>query len=238
MIDTPTSETEVETVVETEPISDEVLKRRLLNRIAGTIVIVVGLLGSLVIFETINVSRSPAPDRRAALPPAAGPPSVPGPVAEGHIGENAVKSAPLPAAKAEDMVPERSASPDVVPVQPVPGEKSLTKPAAGRLAMLHSAEPSPPAARRAAPDSHSALHPVTQAAERHFGLQLGVFSNLANAEDLRAKLEKNGVPATIEARVRAGPFATRADADAARVKLKELGIGDSLLVTMKNRTAP
>jgi DedD protein len=62
---------------------------------------------------------------------------------------------------------------------------------------------------------------------------MGVFSNLANAEDLRAKLELHGIPSTIEARVRVGPFATKEEADSARAKLKELGLDGGLLVTMK-----
>ena len=64
---------------------------------------------------------------------------------------------------------------------------------------------------------------------------MGVFNNVANAEDLRAKLELNGIPATIEARVQVGPFASREEAEAARAKLKELGLDGGLLLTMKAR---
>jgi DedD protein len=77
-----------------------------------------------------------------------------------------------------------------------------------------------------------------RSAEKPFALQLGVFSDLANAEELRAKLEMAGIKASIDARVRVGPFATRAEADAARAKLRELGISEVLLVGMKGRKAP
>lgn len=65
-----------------------------------------------------------------------------------------------------------------------------------------------------------------------------MFSNLANAEELGARLLQSGIPTTIEAWVHAGSFASRAEADLARAKLKELGIIDSLLMSMKNRGAP
>ena len=64
---------------------------------------------------------------------------------------------------------------------------------------------------------------------------MGVFSNVANAEDLRAKLELHGIPASIEARVLVGPLQTREEADAVRAKLKELGLDGGLLVTMKTK---
>jgi DedD protein len=74
--------------------------------------------------------------------------------------------------------------------------------------------------------------PVTQALEaaRRFLVQVGVFSSIANAEELRAKLELAGVPAQIEARVQVGPFATRQEAEQARDKLKQLGIEPGLVM--------
>jgi len=89
-----------------------------------------------------------------------------------------------------------------------------------------------PAAPRRAPASR----PITQAGERQYALQVGVFGNVANAEDLRAKLELHGIPSSIEARVHVGPFRTREEADAARARLKELGLDGGLLVTMKAKS--
>ena len=62
---------------------------------------------------------------------------------------------------------------------------------------------------------------------------MGVFGNLANAADLRAKLELNGITSSIEARVHAGPFKSREEAELARAKLKELGLDGGLLLTLK-----
>ncbi|MBK7662118.1 MAG: SPOR domain-containing protein [Sterolibacteriaceae bacterium] len=61
-------------------------------------------------------------------------------------------------------------------------------------------------------------------------MQVGVFSNLDNAEDLRKKLADAGIPAQIEARVQVGPFATQAEAAAAQKKLKSLGIDSGMLL--------
>jgi DedD protein len=62
---------------------------------------------------------------------------------------------------------------------------------------------------------------------------MGVFNNLANAEELRAKLEMAGIPSQIEARVQVGPFATREEADAAREKLRSLGMDTGILTAIK-----
>ena len=132
-------------------------------------------------------------------------------------------------------------------MQPLPPEKRLTKPATGRTASLRPSEPVPPAASPAArpdpsrelaqaptaPRRAPASRPITQAGERQYALQMGVFGNVSNAEDLRAKLELNGIPSSIEARVHAGPFKTREEAELARTKLKELGLDGGLLLTLK-----
>lgn len=108
-----------------------------------------------------------------------------------------------------------------LPATPV--EKPLTQQASGSLV--------PPAPSAAAPPPEQNAGP----AAGRFGLQLGVFDTPANAEMLRRKLEQGGVPVFIETRVQAGPFASRADADAARTRLKALGIADSILLTEKKK---
>ncbi|MDQ5878038.1 MAG: hypothetical protein QG638_770, partial [Pseudomonadota bacterium] len=62
-----------------------------------------------------------------------------------------------------------------------------------------------------------------------FAVQAGVFADAQHAEELRAKLTLNGIPSTMEARVQVGPFKTREEAEAARQKLKALGIDGILL---------
>ena len=257
---------------DTESTAEDALKRRLLNRIAIAGVMVVGLLGSLAMFDTIYAPSKPVATRVAALPPtqeapvaaapakeepaaaADGKPAEPvaAPVAEGKPDTAVVARAEEPA------VPERTASPGAPPLLPLPPEtlpsRPLTKPATSKPASIRPSEPVPPAASPAArPEparelatSHTparrapASRPITQAAERQYALQMGVFSNLANAEDLRAKLELHGIPSTIEARVRVGPFATKEEADAARAKVRmrqdDVGSGSHVEFLLNQKT--
>jgi DedD protein len=43
-------------------------------------------------------------------------------------------------------------------------------------------------------------------------------------------LQAAGIPAQIESRVQVGPFATKAEVDSARAKLKTMGLDDAMLV--------
>lgn len=63
-------------------------------------------------------------------------------------------------------------------------------------------------------------------------VQSGLFSDLALAEQWQARLAQEGIPSSIEARLQIGPFESRAEADAARRKLKKLGI-DTLRAVRK-----
>ncbi|MDP3289327.1 MAG: SPOR domain-containing protein, partial [Methyloversatilis sp.] len=65
---------------------------------------------------------------------------------------------------------------------------------------------------------------VSQGEITGYRVQVGVFSSVANAEDVRAKLALKGIPSQIEARVHVGPFKSRAEADQARARLRALGM--------------
>lgn len=67
-----------------------------------------------------------------------------------------------------------------------------------------------------------------------YAVQAGVFADAQHAEELRAKLMLNGIPATMEARVQVGPFKSRAEAEAARENMKALGV-DGILLPPKGR---
>jgi DedD protein len=240
------------------------LKRRLLGRIAFAVVVLAGLLASLAVFDRMNApepvqekvaSKTPTPTPAASVPAA----KVPDTIKSEQTRPDSPAEEPVASAPAA-TVPEVSATPQGAAPTAGPGEKPLTKPATGRHALMRSPdatassaaprsaplrEPPPSGQAPAAGGAQRGPQPapvLSQAAERSaekpFALQLGVFSDVANAEELRAKLEKAGIKANIEARVSIGPFATRAEADAARAKLRELGISEALLVGMKGRKAP
>lgn len=239
---------------ETDATVEDALKRRLLSRIAIAAVMVVALLGSLAVFDAIYAPGRPASGKVAVLPPRSEAPAAPEPVKEPPDAVASAETKPESAvvAKAEqETVPERTASAAAPPLQPLPAEtaaaRPLTRPASGRPVSIRPSEPVPSVALPAAspeparelarsqnaPRPAPASRPISGAGERQFALQMGVFGNLANAEDLRAKLELHGIPSSIEARVHVGPFRTREEVDAARAKLKQLGLDGGLLVSMR-----
>jgi DedD protein len=229
-----------------QPVSDdEALRKRLLNRIAVAGVIIVGLLAGLAAFDALV---NPGPPQKQAKPEEPAPPPIK-PLAEAKP-ELPAPPAELPAEKPVETpheppaVPEQSAAPEPPPLPEPKQERPLTKPATARPAM-HKPTQTPVAAESdetptAAPQAkeapaHAAPGPIARAvaAARHYILQLGVFSNPVNAEELRAKLSQNGIPAQIESRVQVGPFATRKEAEETRQKLIALGIEPGIVVTVK-----
>ncbi len=224
---------------------DDALKKRLLNRIAVAGVVIVGLLAGLAVFDAMNRPEAPAPVAQAPAPAEqkaeeAKPPATP-------PEEAKPAEAPPPAEEKKAEVPaepERTA-PAAAPAFAGPApEKSLTKPATPRPAMhkptVQPAPAKPEPAREIARTEEAARHapparPLEKAVEaaRRYLVQLGVFNNVANAEDLRAKLTLNGIPSQIEARVQVGPFATREEAEAARQKLISLGMEPGIILAVK-----
>lgn len=232
--------------------NDEGLRKRLLSRIAVAGIAIVGLLGGLAVYDSLNKPQAPAMPKMAAAPAEPEPAenradAEPKQAAIGKDGSAEVASEEKPEeakVTSAEAVPERSET----LMAPPPVAKPLTRPATARPAGIRSGEGIPKSDRpdagkeiaRAAPavpeDSRPALsaaeRPLARAVEsaRRFLIQVGVFSNHANAEELLQKLNAAGIPARIESRVQVGPFATRAEADAARPKLKSMGIDDGLLV--------
>lgn len=79
------------------------------------------------------------------------------------------------------------------------------------------------------PSPQTAIDASASVSSSGYVLQAGVFSSPERARKLKARLIAAGVPVTIESRVHVGPFSSQKDADAARSKIKALGI-DSLLI--------
>lgn len=216
-----------------QPPADEELKKRLTRRIAVAAVLVVALLGGLAMLESLNapapvtpVAEAPVAALSAPKPAETRPEEKP---VEQALPEEPKKVAEVPAE------PEKTSSPSAPIKAERHGrgerpERPLTKPAEARLALL---KPSQPAVEPARPLHAPASRPLTQPPSGVFLLQLGVFNNTANAEELRAKLELNGIPSQIEARVQVGPFKTRLETEQMRDKLKKLGMEPGLVVAVK-----
>lgn len=230
------------------PDDDEALKKRLVGRMAVAAVLIVALLGGLALFDALNAPEKPAP---APAPVAAVPPAPEAKAAEAAKPEEKpeAKTEAKTEADAKEGKDEPAAEPERTESAGAPAlrghrERPLTKPAEVRPAMMKPTEPAAPpplaeeTARIAKPPvaSHApASRPLSRAAEagKRFLLQLGVFNNVANAEELRARLELNGIPSQVEARVQVGPFASRQEAEEARQKLAALGIDPGVVIATK-----
>ena len=229
---------------------DQALRRRLLVRVAVAGVLVVVLLGGLALFDSLYVrSEKEEPPTRVAAAGSLTP-------AEPREADRAIEEKPAeppeaaPEAAKPDAgtaEPEVSSAPSVAAAKP---ERRLTVPAQARPAMMRPSEPvaavqkppsEPPPARTAtATGPATASRAITAAIEsaQRFLIQMGVFSNPGNAEELRAKLELAGLPTQIETRVQVGPFASRHEADLAREKLKLLGMEPGVMVAVKRQEKP
>jgi DedD protein len=222
------------------PDAESDLKKGLLRRVAVAGVLVVALLGGLAVFDAL---QAPPADKVAVAPP---------PVAEAKseeaTQEEAKPEAPVEEKKADEppAEPERTAAASGILPAAKP-ERPLTVPAQARPASIRPAEPvlelhRPDVATEVAKTTGGARlkyaepsRPLTRAAERsrQYVLQMGVFNNVANAEELRAKLELAGVPTQIEARVQVGPFSSRQEAESAREKLRALGMEGGFLTALR-----
>lgn len=215
---------------------DDTLRKRLLSRIAVAGVVILGLLGGLAVFDTLNKPQAPALPKMAAAP-------IDQPVVnEPEKSVEAAKEGPSETVAAEPerteivMESPRSAKPLTLPATPRTAsiKPPLSVVAPVRPDVRHEIAHAAPerTAPTSTPAQSTASHPLVQVVEgaRRFLVQVGVFSNHVNAEELVTKLQAAGIPAQIESRVQVGPFASRAEADTARAKLKTLGIDDGLLV--------
>lgn len=232
---------------------DVELKKRLVKRVAAAGVLIAILLGGLAVLDNLN---APPPVKPAEEPPVLAV-SEPKPADTKPEEKTEEKPAERPTEQAQleeqkkveetPTPPETTSSPAAPNKKGRPGrvERPLTKPAEPRLAMLKPSEtvsapkPAEPAAalvrppRAAAPASRPLTQPLGTAQSGNFLLQMGVFNSTANAEELRAKLELNGIPSQIEARVQVGPFRSRLEAEQMRDKLKQLGMEAGMVVAVK-----
>jgi DedD protein len=214
-------------------------RRSLLLRAAVAVAIIAVMLIGLSLWD-----RSRNREREEAVPtatpptPASGIHSIgtttPKPAAEPEI----VESAPVETVQSAPATGESEVAEEAVEAVPRPG-KAVAPPREAASAPAARAE-APPKAEPARPETPQ---PVLQTesvppgdrppAGKAFALQVGVFSNPANAEDLRAKLVLAGIPAQIETRVQVGPFKSREEVAAAQAKLKALGMERGKLVLVK-----
>ena len=173
--------------------------------------------------ETTTLAIPPAPDREfqtrdLAVAPTPATSAAPA-VDEGRITPVDTATAPTPV----DATPS---TPAPAPATTAPAPTIAT--AKPELAKPATTKPEP-AAPKPAPVEAAKPQPGVAANGRYF-VHLGVYSSSKNAADLVASLKKDGFAAYSEAtdfqgksaeRVRVGPFADRAAAESARLRIKQ-----------------
>ncbi|WP_275663489.1 SPOR domain-containing protein [Laribacter hongkongensis] len=208
--------------------------------------VVVALLG-WAIYQSGN-----EPEPAHSVPTIA--PSVSGKIAEAPApAADAPPAGQTPATTAE---PEPAPSPAAttepasrLPHGPAPAPKPAAAPAPARTAKEPAAnpapatkataarpEPAPAAPARSVVMKQETPPPVAAApaeaqpagTSKGYRVQLGLFSNLGNATALIQRLKAADIPVRSETRVSVGPFQTRAEAEEAMQKLKDMGLSPML----------
>lgn len=203
------------------------LKKRARRRLVGAVALV--LLIVVFLPMILDSERKPLnQDISITIPP------IPKPEVAPQI------SAPTPAAPAP-ATPHVAGMPEgPAPAQPesasaVEPKAELPKNATPRPEVRAVPKPAPKAEAKPAPTGRA------PAADESFVVQLGAFSNAANARTLQKKLQDNKFKAYTElvknaggdrTRVRVGPYASRDAAEKARDRMKSLKlvIGDATVV--------
>jgi DedD protein len=241
-----------------QPESVEVMRKRAKHRLIGSAVLVlIGVVGFPLLFDTqprpipvdipieipgkgavkplaVPAATAPAPAASAAAPAervaanaSLAPkeeilPSKPAAVAS-------AASAPVAAKPEATPEPKPEAKPTPKP-EPKPAAKPEPKPVANADAARASAllnGTTPPAAKPAAAE-----------ADGRFVVQVGAFSDVTKAREARLKVEKAGLKTYTQVaetkdgkriRVRVGPFASKAEAEKAAVKIKTLDLPAAIL---------
>ncbi len=235
------------------------LKRKLVRRVAFAGMLIAALLGVLAFIDYLGspaeepdaggptyTSPVPVPKKEVSQPvkPAEPMPAEPAKPVEAAKPAEAT-AAPVADAPAKPEVAAQPSLPVAATKQAAavkPAARSLDTPAEG-TAPVSSQQFFPPAEKTGAPALKPAEPvPATTASPQPpapprlfsgYAVQAGVFADAQHAEELRAKLALNGIPSSLEARVQVGPFKSREEAEAARQKMKALGI-DGVLLPPRN----
>lgn len=241
-----------------QPLSDEEiqLRRRARRRLIGAVTLVTVIVVTLPMLLDGEPKQS-GQDIVINIPPqtSAGDFSAKTiPLPEEHVAKQAPMTAPAlaPRAPAAERSQPTAAKAQMTPVQAK--EKQPEAPPAAQSAKTEERTDKKPATaavethpKQAAAGAHQSGHNDEKpAAARHDGgpfvIQLGAFSNTANAKERQARLTALKIKFYTETvksasgdklRVRAGPFATRQEAERAQAKLKASGIQDGVVAEKK-----
>lgn len=213
------------------------VKRKLAWRMGFAGLMIVGLLGGLALFDRFST--------QSGIEPSAPQFSEPVPVVKKLITQPLTPAEPTPETSneptKEPTAPESSAAPvdrSAQRAERPPRPEVSAQPTLPRIAPSSAH----PAASQSKPTSSASVSPTRSASPvaagqpapprlfSGYALQAGVFSDPRRAEELHARLILEGIPSSIEARVQAGPFKSRAEAEDAREKMAAMGIDAVMLL--------
>lgn len=212
----------------TEKLSEQEiqLRKRARRRLVGAIALVLLMVTVLPMVLDDREAQTPQPEIAVNIPSQDGNdfssrivPVEPG-------AEGAPQANPSPDTLVEPPLPQPEPAPMPVPA-PVPEPKAepTPKPEAPVVPESKVEAPASAPAKSAAPAQQAMTNDG-------FTVQIGVFSDAGNVKQLQSKLEaagfksyteKLGMPGGTKIRLRVGSYATRAEAEKARDKLKAAG---------------
>ncbi|MFA7240913.1 MAG: SPOR domain-containing protein [Sulfuricellaceae bacterium] len=206
------------------------LKQRARRRLIGAVTLVTGL----VVFLPMVLDNEPKP---VAEDIAINIPSQDGSAVKGGAVAPAKSPAAENAAPKNSVAPHAQPSAAVTKTEPPPAKPAappiqpLTVSASGQTSK--PAQPSPPEQTKAEPPKPALSKPTEAVAAQGFVVRLGAFSKPENAKQLKTKVTMMGIRNYAETAktdagektlVRAGPFATRREAEIVRDRLKAVDV--------------
>lgn len=223
------------TAVGDDPAEVQAARTQARRRLVGAVVLLlIGVVGFPVLFDTqprpLPIDTPIEVPRRDA-------------VASGLVGkESAVTpSQPLPALPADAGTEEAPASASATASAPAPPAPALVKASAPtpKPAPPPAAKPAVPApAATVAPPEKPAAAASAPAESGRYVIQAGAYSEAGKLREARAKIEKLGLKTYTQVvesdkgsrtRVRVGPYATRAEAEAVAAQVKRSGLPAAIL---------
>lgn len=201
----------------TEKLSEQEIqfRKRARRRLVGAIALVLLMVTVLPMILDDREAQAPQPEIAVNIPSQQG-----GDFSSKIVPEAAPAAAPvneLPAKPVEDA-----------PATPEPSKAEPAKPAVAAPAKTEA----PVAPAKPEPAAPKPVPAKPAAAEESYTVQIGVFSDAANVKQLQGKLSDAGyksyteqvdTPKGQKIRLRVGAYATRAEAEKARDKLKAAG---------------
>ena len=218
-----------------QALSDESLqlKKRARRRLVGAAVLVT----LVIIFLPMVLDKQPKPvGQDIAI-------TIPSQDSAGDFNTKPAPTASAPMPNPEPpLVAPKTEVPPVEPPQPAAVELTRAKPVEKKPDPAEA----PKATRPEKPTVHAATtkHEATAKNGEEFVIQLGAFTSAANVKQLQSKLSADGIKSYTEplktaagnkTRVRAGPYATRQEAEKVRDKLQALGLSGAVVPRQLNK---